>query len=182
MPFHGLPPDMAEAIMDHLPSVYHLYLCAQVCRAWRHHAHKVMEPRRRRMMNSDQTVDVWEAGNRPSPLLPYSNVVDHFAQHSFSYATLRAAYLPKFDFYVAGTGQKLDIVTPEACRPPFRGGVGLWMGTSSSVDAGIQKRTGPVKAAKSSAPESIAMLPVSVPLATAMQSRLAAAALRKVVD
>ena len=135
MPFHNLPSDMAEAIMDHLPSVYHLYLCAQVCRAWRHHAHKVMEPRRRRMMESDQTVDGWEASNRPSAMLPYSNVVDHFAQHSFRYATLRAAYLPKFDFYVAGTGQKLDLVTPEACQSPFRGGVGLWMGTSSSVDA-----------------------------------------------
>ena len=61
--FSDLPHDLMEAVFEALPSVYQIYKCSLVCRAWRGPALRVLE-RRRAAIIADDIIACCESSGR----------------------------------------------------------------------------------------------------------------------
>ena len=80
--FSDLPHDLMEAVFEALPSVYQIYRCSLVCRAWRGPALRVLERRRAAIVARSTKFQTWHTGSKPSPELrvftEYAYAVDQY--------------------------------------------------------------------------------------------------------
>ena len=65
--FSDLPNDLMEMVFEALPSVYQIYKCSLVCRAWHGPAWRVLERRRAAIIARSTKFQTWHEGSKPSP-------------------------------------------------------------------------------------------------------------------
>ena len=65
--FSDLPNDLMEVVFEALPSVYQIYKCSLVCRAWHGPAWRVLERRRAAIIARSTKFQTWHEGSKPSP-------------------------------------------------------------------------------------------------------------------
>ena len=78
--FSDLPNDLMEMVFEALPSVYQIYKCSLVCRAWHGPAWRVLERRRAAIIARSTKFQTWHEGSKPSPeqrvFTEYAHAVD----------------------------------------------------------------------------------------------------------
>ena len=124
--FSDLPHDLMEAVFEALPSVYQIYKCSLVCRAWRGPALRVLERRRAAIIARSSKFQTWHTGSKPSPELrvftEYAYAVDQCGPH-------RSVLHADGESVVWASEQQINL-----CKGK-NNYAGFWIGPTSTVNS-----------------------------------------------
>lgn len=125
--FSDLPNDLMEVVFEALPSVYQIYKCSLVCRAWHGPAWRVLERRRAAIIARSTKFQTWHAGSEPSPeqrvFTEYAYAVDQCGPH-------RSVLHADGESILWASEQQIN-----HCNGKKSWNAGFWIGPTSTVNS-----------------------------------------------